>query len=77
MLDVHVLSRRLQIALDVATLNQRQLAQISQVSCAQVWKVLHGHRPQVQADTLMRLASALGVSLDWLVGLVDEMRLKE
>jgi hypothetical protein len=32
-----------------------------------------GHIDEVHRDTLKRLAKALGVSADWLLGLKDEM----
>lgn len=71
-IDIAQLAQRLQRAMDDRQFRQRDLAGRAGVSIAQVWKIIHQRRPQVQADTLMRLAGALGVSLDWLVGLSEE-----
>jgi transcriptional regulator with XRE-family HTH domain len=52
---------------------QTELARRAGVHQVQVHKLLHGRKPRVQGDTIRKLAIALGVSGDYLLGLSDDM----
>jgi transcriptional regulator with XRE-family HTH domain len=50
------------------------LAARSGLSQAQIYRMERGERPRVAAVTLARIALALGTSVEYLVGVVDDMR---
>jgi transcriptional regulator with XRE-family HTH domain len=53
-------------------MTKAQIAQRAEIRWAQFQKILTGQRPQVSADTVRRLAQALNVSSDYLLGLTDD-----
>jgi len=52
---------------------QTELARRAGLHPVEVHKLLKGTKPRVQAETVRRLAEALGISADYLLGLKDEM----
>lgn len=46
-----------------------ELARRAQVNQTHLWKILGGQRPRVEALTVKRLARALGVTTDYLLGM--------
>ncbi len=55
---------------------QTELARRAGVHQVQINKLINGKRPRVQGDTIRKLAIALGVSGDYLLGLSNEMNPK-
>ena len=53
-------------------LSARKLAEQADLCVRQIWRMEAGHRPNVRAVTVARIALALGTSLDYLMGLADE-----
>ena len=53
-------------------MTKAQLAKKAGLSWAQLQKILTGQRPQISADTVRRLALALGCTSDYLLGLAGE-----
>ncbi len=45
------------------------LARRARLSVANVWRILEGQRPRVEAHTVKRLARACGVTTDYLLGM--------
>ena len=50
------------------------LANRAGLSEAQIYRMERGERPKVAAVTLTKVALALGTSVEYLVGVVDDMR---
>lgn len=73
-MDKILFSARLQQAITQSGTTRAAIARAAEMPWSQVYKLLKGQRPQVQADTLSRLAVVLGVSMDWLAGLTDDPR---
>jgi transcriptional regulator with XRE-family HTH domain len=65
---------RLREAFDRSGLSHAAVAQQAGMSWAQLYKILQGKRPRLAADTLRRVAVALNVSTDYLLGLSDHPR---
>jgi transcriptional regulator with XRE-family HTH domain len=63
---------RVMQAWQASGLTKAQLADKAGMRWAQVQKVLTGKRPQVSADTVRRLARALGCTTDYLLGMDNE-----
>ena len=62
---IHTLRRRQDLTL-------RALGEMADVSYVTVSKVERGKMPQVSVDIVLRLANALGVSIDYLLGRKEE-----
>lgn len=62
---VRELRERLQIS-------QQELADRLGVSAQHIYRIESGRRDNPTADTLMRLSKEFGVSVDYLLGLVDD-----
>jgi transcriptional regulator with XRE-family HTH domain len=69
-------SERLGEALKYRGWTQTELARRSGVHQVQVHKILNGKNPRVQGGTIRKLALALGISTDYLLGTSDEMNPK-
>lgn len=52
---------------------QTELSRRAGVHQVQINKLINGKRPRVQGETIRKLAIALGVSGDYLLGLSDDM----
>jgi transcriptional regulator with XRE-family HTH domain len=63
---------RVQRAFEQSGMTKAQIAQKAEIRWAQLQKILTGQRPQVSAETVRRLAQALDVSSDYLLGLTDD-----
>ena len=46
-----------------------ELARRASVNQTHLWKILSGKRPRIEAVTVKRLARALGVTTDYLLGM--------
>src|SRR5882724_11060619 len=53
--------------------NQRELARRAQVDHAWIYRLENGERHNISLDAAKRLATALGVSLDVLAGMHEEL----
>ncbi len=53
-----------------------ELARRAHLNATHVWKILEGLRPRVEAETVRRLALALEVSTDYLLGLTEDRRFR-
>lgn len=53
-------------------LTQRELADRTQMRQNIISRLEHGDTPNPGADVIRRLARALGVTADWLIGMYDE-----
>jgi transcriptional regulator with XRE-family HTH domain len=62
---IHTLRRRRDLTL-------RELGEMADVSYVTVSKIERGKMPQVSVDIVLRLANALGVSVDYLLGRKEE-----
>ena len=68
MVDLTILAKRLQVARIAAGLSQAKAAEHAGVTRVTVFKAERGqHTPRM--DTVVILAKAYGVSIDWLCGL--------
>jgi transcriptional regulator with XRE-family HTH domain len=65
-------AERLKIALEQKGWSQKVLAERSGIQPAQIGRILRGERNRVGPDTVRKLAIALEVSADYLLGLDDE-----
>jgi DNA-binding Xre family transcriptional regulator len=63
---------RVREAVERSGLRKADIARRAVMTWAQLQKIINGERPQVSADTVRRLAIALNISTDYLLGLVDE-----
>ena len=52
-------------------LSARKLAEQTGLCVRQIWRMEAGHRPNVRAITVARVAVALSTSIDYLMGLTD------
>jgi transcriptional regulator with XRE-family HTH domain len=52
--------------------NQQELADTAKVHRVQISKIERGRTERVEAETVKRLAQALGVKTDYLLGLIGE-----
>ena len=66
------LAERLKVALEQKGWSQKVLAERSGIHAQQVGRILRGERSRVGPDTIRKLAIALEVSADYLLGLDDE-----
>jgi transcriptional regulator with XRE-family HTH domain len=71
-LDTEVLAQRLAAARAQAKLSQTELAERCALNLPNLNAIERGKSAGVRAETLVRLAHALGCSLDYLVGLADD-----
>jgi len=54
-------------------INQKQLAEASSITQATISRIESGHVKELRSQALRRLAEALGVTVDYLVGRTDEL----
>jgi transcriptional regulator with XRE-family HTH domain len=71
-LDMHQLGRRIVAAREQLGWSQRELVRVSGVGQNNLSVLEQGKKPSVRADTVVRLAEALGVPADYLLGLTDD-----
>jgi transcriptional regulator with XRE-family HTH domain len=72
MTEPYNIAPRVQRAYERSGMTKAQIAQKAEIRWAQLQKILTGQRPQVSADTVRRLAQALDVSSDYLLGLTED-----
>ena len=72
-----VFGRRLRERREKRDWTQEKLAEKSGVSAAMISHFETGTRGTASADNLVKLASALGVSIDYLLGRADEPELRD
>jgi transcriptional regulator with XRE-family HTH domain len=72
MAEHYNIAARVQSAVERSGLRKADIAERAGIRWAQLQKILTGQRPQVSADTVRRLACALEVSSDYLLGLTDD-----
>ena len=73
-LDMHELGKRIVAARAQRGWSQRELVRASGVGQNNLSVLEQGKKPGVRADTVVRLACALEVSADYLLGLADSPR---
>lgn len=67
------LSTRIKQRREALGLTQKQLADMTRMRQNVISRLEHGDTPNPGADVLKRLALALRCSIDWLVGLYDDV----
>lgn len=72
-----IFGQRVKIARDKRRFSQAELAERARVTPNLVSRLESGEVQWPNANSARRLARALGVTLDWLTGLVDEADLGE
>jgi transcriptional regulator with XRE-family HTH domain len=72
MLNMQELGKRIVATRAKIGWSQRDLVRISGVGQNNLSVLEQGKKPSVRADTVVRLAKALGVSADYLLGLIDD-----
>jgi len=72
MTEPYNIAPRVQRAFEQSGMTKAQVAQKAEIRWAQLQKILTGQRPQVSAETVRRLALALDISSDYLLGLTDD-----
>jgi transcriptional regulator with XRE-family HTH domain len=70
-LNMQELGKRIVAARGQRGWSQRELVRVSHVGQNNLSFLEQGKKPSVRADTVVRLAEALGVSADYLLGLTD------
>lgn len=71
-LHMQELGKRIVAAREQLGWSQRELVRVSRVGQNNLSALEQGKKPSVRADTVVRLAEALGVSADFLLGLTDD-----
>jgi transcriptional regulator with XRE-family HTH domain len=71
-LSMQELGKRIVAAREQIGWSQRELVRVSGVGQNNLSVLEQGKKPGVRADTVVRLAEALHVSADYLLGLTDE-----
>jgi transcriptional regulator with XRE-family HTH domain len=71
MLNMQELGKRIVATREQLGWSQRELVRVSGVGQNNLSLLEQGKKPSVRADTVVRLAEALGVSADYLLGLRD------
>jgi transcriptional regulator with XRE-family HTH domain len=66
------IGQRLKKVREQKGLSLRQLSELSGVERGLISKLERGQRPQVSVHVAMRLARALGITLDYLAGMYEE-----
>ena len=66
------IGQRIKKMRDRKGLSLRQLSELSGVERGLISKLERGQRPQVSLQVAMRIAKALGVTLDYLAGMYDD-----
>jgi len=66
------IGQRLKKIREQKNLSLRQLSELSGVERELISKIKRGQRPQVSLPVAMRLARALGITLDYLAGMYEE-----
>ena len=74
-LDAEAMSRRIAQALSLRGWTQSDLSARSGVTTGHISMILSGNRARPSADVVYRLAGALEVSADWLLGLPSRTEL--
>lgn len=65
---------RLQALRQRRGINVEDLSIASSVSARHIWRLEAGERPNTSAVTLARIAQVLGTTLEYLLGLTDDVR---
>ncbi len=65
-------TERLKAAVKEKGWNQKVLAERSGIHAVQIGRLIRGERSRVEPETIRKLARALDVSADYLLGLDDE-----
>jgi transcriptional regulator with XRE-family HTH domain len=71
MLNMQELGKRIVTTREKIGWSQRELVRISGVGQNNLSALEQGKKPSVRADTIVRLAKALRISADYLLGLTD------
>jgi len=71
-LNMQELGKRIVAAREQLGWSQRELVRVSRVGQNNLSVLEQGKKSSVRADTVVRLAEALGVSADYLLGLTDD-----
>ena len=71
MLNMQELGKRIVTTREKIGWSQRELVRISGVGQNNLSALEQGKKPSVRADTVVRLAKALRISADYLLGLTD------
>jgi transcriptional regulator with XRE-family HTH domain len=66
--DASIFGKRLKMARDLRQMTQQQLSDKSKVPAVMISHFETGVRPSASADNLVKLANALEVSIDYLLG---------
>jgi len=66
------MGQRIKRLRDRKGLSLRQLSELSGVERGLLSRIEHGQRPQVSVQVAMRIARALGVTLDYLAGMYED-----
>ena len=72
-MDFFQLGRRLAASRELADLTQQELAERAGVTQATIARIERGRIPGFRVETLVMVAEALGVSVDYLLGRKDTM----
>ena len=73
LMDFFQLGRRLAASRELADLTQQELAERAGVTQATIARIERGRIPGFRVETLVMVAEALGVSVDYLLGRKDTM----
>lgn len=67
------MGQRIRLLREKRDMNQKQLAEASEITRATISRIETGKVKEVKSEALMKLAGALGVTVDYLVGKSEEM----
>ena len=67
------LSRRVKALREQRNMTQKQLAQTAHITQATLSRIESGQVKELKSEALKRLAVALGVTVDYLIGKTDEL----
>ena len=70
--DMKALGLRVKEARTRKGYNQAEAARIIGMNLPTYWHIEAGDKPHIRSDTIYKLCRALGVSADYLLGLVDD-----
>ena len=71
-MSINTIGSRIDICLEAKGWSQTELARRAHLNKVHLWKIRQGLRPNLTAVTVVRLAMALGVTTDYLLGLCEE-----
>ena len=72
MTDKNTLAQRLKYRMDLLNYSPHKLAKESEVSAATIYRILTGDVHQLRTDSLLKLATTLHTSIDYLTGRTQE-----